>query len=88
MSPTYRKRRRQRLLQRSRKGVVARERKRMAEAETDPQWRRVWTGIVTVDAAPDGRHVALRAHGHREWFRCGSERAVRGALARLLWGLK
>jgi len=41
--------------------------------------------LVIVNASPDGRTVAVHAHGRAEWYRCGSERAVRGALARMLW---
>lgn len=27
----------------------------------------------------------LQAHSTRTWHRCGSERAVRGALAKMMW---
>ena len=63
---------------------AAKARKREQQAVTDPGWRRVASMIVTVDAAPDGRTVAIYCAGLREWFRCGSERAVRGALARMI----
>lgn len=85
-SPTYRKRRRAKLLRRSRLGVQARERQRTQSLREAPGWRRVATVILTVDAAPDGRHIEIEAHGGSgSWRRCGSERAVRGALTRMLW---
>ena len=67
---------------------AAKERKRLAAAAEMPAWRRVGTLLIVVHAAPDGRAVAVQAHGRRDWFRCGSERAVRGALARMLWRVK
>jgi len=89
MSPTYRKRRRERMLARSRAGVAARERIR-AEAQRDaPGWQHVRTVWLSVYAAPDGRHIELHAASERgQWARCGSERAVRGALAEMLWRMK
>jgi len=84
MSPSYWKRRREKMLARSRKGVAARERKRM---EFDPDregWKVAGTYLVRVWAAPDGRSVAMDVSGRTQ--RCGSERAVRGALARAFWG--
>ncbi len=86
MSPNYWNRKRDRQLCKSLAGVAARERKRRERTATDPGWSRVATLLVTVDAAPDGRSVALHAHGQRDWFRCGSERAVRGALVRVIYG--
>ena len=86
MSPNYRKYRRERQLRRSRAGVEARERKRLERAATDPGWRRVATLLLIVEAAPDGQHIALNVHGQRDWYRCGSERAVRGALEKMMWG--
>lgn len=65
---------------------AAKERKRLAEPASN--WKRVATLLVTVDAAPDGRTVAIRVNGRRAWSRCGSERAVRGALAKLLYGTR
>ncbi len=86
MSPTYRKRRRERLLKASRAGVAARERIRMELAAVAGEWTRVATVVLQVNAAPDGRTVAVRAcHGRGEWEVCGSERAVRGRLAGWLW---
>ncbi len=86
MSPTYRKRRRDRLLKASRAGVAARERIRRERAEGAGEWARVATVVLQVNAAPDGRTVAVRVcHGRGEWEVCGSERAVRGRLAGFLW---
>lgn len=88
MSPNYLKCKREKQLAKSRAGVMARERNRSAMAATDPGWRRVATMMLIVEAAPDGRHVAIHAHGQRDWHRCGSDRAVRVALAKMLWGTK
>jgi hypothetical protein len=86
VSPTYRKRRRERLLKASRAGVAARERIRMERVAEAGEWTRVATVVLQVNAAPDGRTVAIRAcHGRGEWSVCGSERAVRGRLAGFLW---
>ncbi len=35
--------------------------------------------------SPCGRYVGLRAM-NGSWHRCASERAVRGAMAKVLWG--
>lgn len=64
---------------------AAKERKRIATAAECEGWKRVGMFLVVVHAAPDGKSVALQAHGCETWERCGSERAVRGALARMLW---
>lgn len=65
---------------------AAKERKRQAQLEKCGQWERVATVMLIIHAAPDGRSIALRACGGRgEWMRCGTERAVRGALARVMW---
>jgi hypothetical protein len=85
MSPNYYKRLKERRLQRSMAGVRARERKRMERNADCENWKRVRTLILVVHAAPDGRHIALQAHGRDTWHRCGSERSVRGALAKILW---
>lgn len=85
MSPTYRKRRRDRQIERSRKGVAARERIRQERMKDCPGWRRCFTLLVVGHASPDGRHLALNAHGTPVWYRCGSERAVRAALAGMMW---
>ena len=89
MNPTRRRMKRRSEIQtaKSRAGVLARERNRMLWAEECGEWTRVKTLILVVSAAPDGRNVGLWAAGCGEtWQRCGSERAVRGALAKLLWG--
>lgn len=86
MSPTLCKRRRERQLKASRAGVKAREQNRLARLKDCEGWKRVGTFLVVVHAGPDGRTMALQAHGCERWERCGSERAVRGALARMLWG--
>ena len=89
MSPTYRQRKRLQLHARAMDGVAARERNRMERNADCGQWKRVATMILLVSAAPDGRRVAIKAsHGRGEWYRCGSERAVRGALADIIWSMK
>ena len=85
-SPTYRKRRRERLLRASRAGVAARERNRLARAEESGKWPRVRSLLLIVTASPDGRHVGIHAHDTGAWYMCGTERAVRAALAKMLWG--
>jgi len=87
-SPTYRKARRERMLRASRAGVAARERNRLSRASDCGEWKRVATMVLLVNAAPDGRHVAVKASGRNDWHRCGSERAVRGALAGIIWRMK
>lgn len=83
MSPTYYRKRQARLTARAMKGVAAKERKRLA---SDPgEWRRVFSLLIVGHASPDGRTLALQAHSTRTWYRCGSERAVRGALAKMMW---
>ena len=62
---------------------AAKERRRLAERFDAPDWRRVRTLLVAVYAHSDGRHAGLWINGAA--FRCGSERAVRGALARMMW---
>ena len=85
MSPTYRNRRRERRLRSSLAGVRKREENRSELNKECEGWKRVGTFLVVVHAAPDGRTMALQAHGCETWERCGSERAVRGALARMLY---
>jgi len=89
VSPTMRKCLRERRLRRSVAGVAGRARKRAAFNAESAGWRRVATVLLVVHAAPDGRHMGLRTvlPGLGAWERCGTERAVRGALARELWGL-
>ena len=87
-NPTVRRIRRRNDLQRqkSRLGVLARERARRQRAEECGDWRRVATLVLVVTAASDGRSVGLLASGGSSpWERCGTERAVRAALARMLW---
>ena len=86
MSPTYRKSRRAKLLERSRKGVEARERKRLAFDPDRESWRVVRTFLCRLWAAPDGRTVAIYVDGMM--VRCGSERAVRAALAKMIYARK
>lgn len=62
---------------------AAKERRRLATDCGD--WQRVATLIVVVTAAPDGRHVGISAAGAADWYRCGSERSVRGALAQMIY---
>ena len=88
MSPTYHKQRHERRLRSSRAGVLQREANRCERNKDCEGWKRVGTFLVVVHAAPDGRTIAIQAHGCETWYRCGSERAVRGALARMLWNKK
>lgn len=80
-----RKARRERVLCRCAGMRAAKERKRLDRAKECEGWKRVGTFLVVVHAGPDGRTMAIQAHGCDTWTRCGSERAVRGALARMLW---
>jgi hypothetical protein len=84
----YRKSRRAIVLQHKRERCAAmraaKERKRLAN--TPEKWERVFTLLVIGHAAPDGRTLALQVHNCKTWYRCGSVRAVRGALARMMWG--
>lgn len=65
---------------------AAKDRKRIADAEKCGQWvtRRL---VFDVSFSPCGRYVGLRSESGR-WQRCGSERAVRGRLASVLYGHK
>lgn len=66
---------------------AAKERRRLESREGE--WRLVRVVELRVFAAPDGRHVELHAQSERGfWARCGSERAVRGAVARVLWRMR
>ena len=83
------KRRRNSVLLRCAAMRAARERKRIASVDACDGWRRVCSALIVVHAAPDGKHIALRySDGHGTWSQCGSERAVRATLARLLWGVR
>jgi hypothetical protein len=62
---------------------AAKERKRLAN--NLGEWRRVFSLLIVGHVAPDGRTLALQAHNCKTWYRCGSERAVRGALAKMMW---
>ena len=88
----YRKSRRTIVLQGKRDRCVAmraaKERKRLAAGAECEGWKRVGTFLVIVHAGPDGRSVGISARSCGEWYRCGSERAVRGALARMFWRLR
>ena len=86
MNPTRRRMRRRNEIQRvkSRKGVLARERLRAERSKDDPGWTRVFTLLVIGEAAPDGRTLGLHVHGQKDWYRCGTARAVRAALARMM----
>jgi hypothetical protein len=58
----------------------------MAEADcAGAEWLRRTPLIIVRRVSPDGRRVALRVHGKTDWAVCGSERAVRGWLAKVLW---
>jgi len=89
MNPTHRKLRRRNEIQRrkSASGVAERERLRMERnADLPTRWPLVRSLLLSVYAAPDGRHMALQAaDGAGTVYRCGSERAVRGALSSMLY---
>lgn len=85
----YLQQRKAMLRKRAMAGVAARERIRMAAAAGEPGWRLVLVVWLAVYAAPDGRRVELHAASERgQWRRCGSERAVRGALGNILWRMR
>jgi hypothetical protein len=86
MSPNYYKRKHAKQIAKSRKGVVARERNRLARATECGTWQRVKTVILIVTASPDGKHIGLAAVNSPQWYRCGSERAVTAAARKLIWG--
>lgn len=85
----YRKSRRTIALERKRARCstmrAAKARKREELARTEPGWKTTGTYLIRTCAAPDGRTMAIYCHGKGTWTRCGSERAVRGALAKMLW---
>ena len=83
MSPNYWKRKREKQLAKSLAGVRARESKRLAETFEGADWVRVRTLIVGVWAHQDGRHVGLWIDG-KPWV-VGSERAMRGKLAKVMY---
>ena len=63
---------------------AAKERKRLAIAAECGTWT---MRLCQFEASfsPCGRYVGLRAM-NGSWHRCASERAVRGAMAKVLWG--
>ena len=86
MAFSAQKRRRGRVLEKCEAMRAAKARRRVELAGVCGGWERVATLVLMVSAAPDGRSIAVRAcHGRGEWQRCGSVRAVRGALTRLIW---
>lgn len=69
----------------SRNAHAAKARKRLQSMAGEPDWTLTGTYLIRVYAAPDGRTMEMHLHGgRRDWYRCGSERAVRGALARMM----
>ena len=89
----YRKSRRTIALEHKRKRCAsmraAKERKRRESMRHAPGWQHVRTVWLSVYAAPDGMHVEIHAASERgQWRRCGSERAVRGAVAEILWRMR
>jgi len=63
----------------------AKERKRLERAQECGEW--TYRDIVLRAAfSPDGREVGLR-FADDTWSRCGSERFVRGQLAKKIWGM-
>ena len=66
---------------------AARARKRTESQAAAPGWTCTGTYLLRTFAAPDGRTMEMHLYGgRREWHRCGSERAVRGALAGVMYG--
>lgn len=79
-SPSYRKRRKERMIERSLKGVEAKAKKRMEEPGEG------WTireHLLRFAISPDGRHVSLETPNG--WYVCGSERTIRSKLAKSIW---
>lgn len=68
---------------------AAKARKREEALRDAPGWRLVRTVWLAVYAAPDGRTMEVHAASERgHWRRCGSERAVRGEVSEVLWGMR
>jgi hypothetical protein len=88
MTRTYYRRIKGRLRERAMKGVAGRERKRREREEAAGNWEPLGVMLVVMRAAPDGRRMALAVHERMDWTVCGTERAVRSALARAMWGKK
>ena len=71
----------------SRNAHAAKARKRAESMADAPGWTCTGTYMLRTFASPDGRTMELHLYGgKREWCRCGSERAVRGALAQMIYG--
>lgn len=85
MTSTYLRKRRAKLRERAMKGVAARERLRIERVESVGNWQKIGVLLVAMKAAPDGKHMAIAVHGRLDWTICGTERAVRSALARAMW---
>lgn len=79
----YKQRRRNAMRQKCATMRAAKERKRLAIAAECGTWA---TRRCEFEASfsPCGRYVGLRAI-NGPWTRCGSERSVRGALAKVIW---
>lgn len=82
-SPNYHKARKQRLLERSIKGVEAKRKLRIKRAKECSEWKRYEYNLV-FSVSSDGRHVGLQIVGNN-WYRCGSERTIRSLLAKAIW---
>jgi hypothetical protein len=68
---------------------AAKERKRLDSCGDSGSWPLVRAVWLAVYAAPDGRYIEIHAASDRgHWQRCGSERAVRGAVSTILWGMR
>ena len=85
-SPSCRERRKQRQLRKSMAGVAKRAKLRIERAKECGEWTR---RTITMEASfsPDGMFISLR-FADDSWSRSGSERYVRGQLARKLWSMK
>lgn len=80
MSPMYHKLRIAKLKERSRKGHEAKAKKRMADSSLG------WTNhrhVFEYSVSPCGRYIGLTIDG--KWTRCGTERYLRGILAKMIW---
>ena len=87
MSFTAHKRRREKTLRKCSAMRAAKARRHAERAAECGSWERVATVLLHVTAAPDGRTIGIRyADGRGEWHRCGSERAVMGALRSVIYG--
>lgn len=82
-SAKYRKARHDSLSRRGRMGVEARNKKRQEQAAECGGWR-TFERLLRFSVSPDGLYIGIQI-GDR-WERCGSERHVRAALAKSLYG--